>query len=95
MTPMLWVVVAVLVAVGVAAGRWLAVAVRRGAADRDQAARRSRSLLTVLLAGGILILIVSAVEHPGRRVFDLAVAALMAAGLAADWLRGRRRRTLS
>jgi ABC-type enterochelin transport system permease subunit len=94
MTPLMWFGVAA-VAFGLAIGAGAMIVARRTAATREQAVRRQhiiRYAILVLLAAIFLYEAFSS-EH-GRLVY-LALVGVIVSGAAFDWIRARRRRTLS
>jgi hypothetical protein len=78
--------------VGLVIGRIAIVKARQNAESPEQAARRVRTIQYSFLALGAALLIFGAIEEPKHRYFNLAVVVIMAAGVAFDWIRARRKR---
>jgi non-ribosomal peptide synthetase component E (peptide arylation enzyme) len=88
-----YVIVVAAIAAGLTIGAGTMVIARRSAPTHEQAVRRQRIVQAVALVVVAAMLIFDAVDTPRHRYFDLAIVAIMAAGVAFDWFRARRRRT--
>jgi MFS superfamily sulfate permease-like transporter len=80
---------------GLIIGRTAVGAAGRSAANPEQAARRRYAVLLAVVVLGATLLIIDAINTPRHRYINLAVVAIMIGGVAFDWFRSRRRRTLS
>jgi xanthine/uracil permease len=91
-----YLVVGIIVAViGVVIGRTVVTTAARKADNPEKAARRRYAVLLAFIILAAALLIFDAVETPKHRYFNVAVVAIMIGGVAFDWFRSRRRRTLS
>jgi phosphatidylserine synthase len=83
------------VAAGFAIGAGAMVITRRSGQTRDQSIQRQRTVLYCALVVVAAVLIYDAIDTEKHRYLNLALLAIMVGGVAFDWVRARRRRTLS
>lgn len=83
------------VAAGFAIGAGAMVIARRSGQTRDQSMQRQRIALYCALVVVAAVLIYDAIDTEKHRYLNLALLAIMVGGVAFDWVRTRRRRTLS
>jgi len=84
-----YLLVAAVVAVGVAMGGGLMVAARRGAQTHEQSVRRQRIIVAFVLVTLAAILVFDAVETQSHRVVNLVLLALIVLGVSFDVAKAR------
>jgi hypothetical protein len=80
---------------GLIIGRTAVGAAGRGAANPEQATRRRYAVVLAVMVLGAALLLIDAIETERHRYLNLAVVAIMVAGVAFDWFRRQRRHTRS
>lgn len=84
-------VVLAVAGLGLLIGLAIRSGVQRGAQDGQRAQRLRTAQYCSLIVVAVL-LIYDAIDTPRHRYFNIAVVAIMAAGVAFDWVRARRTR---
>ncbi|MBV9318654.1 MAG: hypothetical protein JOZ23_01265 [Mycobacterium sp.] len=83
------------VAAGFTIGAGAMVIARRSGQTRDQSIQRQRIVLYCALVVVAAVLVYDAIDTEKHRYLNLALLAILVGGVAFDWVRARRRRTLS